>query len=141
MVKDNTVSSIILDVVIYIFLILLMIVTLYPIIYIFSVSLSSQAAFEAGKVVLWPVEPNLDAYKEIITGKTVPMSFLQAVIQHSFVHTSYFPGADNNACISVVTFKGQSSVSRSYYKADCIHNVLYSRYDSCILDSSDGWTA
>ena len=49
MVKDNTVSSIILDVVIYIFLILLMIVTLYPIIYIFSVSLSSQAAFEAGK--------------------------------------------------------------------------------------------
>ena len=80
MVKDNTVSSIILDVVIYIFLILLMIVTLYPIIYIFSVSLSSQAAFEAGKVVLWPVEPNLDAYKEIITGKTVPMSFLQAVI-------------------------------------------------------------
>ena len=80
MVKDNTVSSIILDVVIYIFLILLMIVTLYPIIYIFSVSLSSQTAFEAGKVVLWPVEPNLDAYKEIITGKTVPMSFLQAVI-------------------------------------------------------------
>lgn len=57
--------------------------------------------------------------------------------QHSFVY-SYFPGADNNACISVVAFKGQSSVSRSYYKADCIHNVLYSRYDSCILDSSDG---
>ena len=104
--ENNTVSSIILDVVIYIFLILLMIVTLYPIIYIFSVSLSSQAAFEAGKVVLWPVEPNLDAYKEIITGKTVPMSFLQAVI-NTVLYTCYFPGADNNACISVVAFKGQ----------------------------------
>ncbi len=80
MVKDNSVSSIILDIVIYIFLILLMIITLYPIIYIFSVSLSSTEAFEAGKVMLWPVQPNLDAYKEIITGKTVPMSFLQAVI-------------------------------------------------------------
>lgn len=80
MVKDNSLSSIILDIVIYVFLILLMIVILYPIIYILSVSLSSSTAFEAGKVILWPVEPNLDAYKEIITGKTVPLSFLQAVI-------------------------------------------------------------
>lgn len=80
MVKDNSVGSVILDVIIYIFLILLMIVTLYPIIYILSVSLSSTTAFEAGKVVLWPVEANLDAYKEIILGKTVPMSFLQSVI-------------------------------------------------------------
>ena len=80
MVKDNSLSSIILDIVIYVFLILLMIVILYPIIYIFSVSLSSSAAFDAGEVWLWPVQPNLDAYKEIVTGKTVPMSFLQAVI-------------------------------------------------------------
>ena len=57
-----------------------MIVTLYPIIYILSVSLSSQAAYEAGEVVLWPVGINLEAYKEVLTGGTVPMSFLQAVI-------------------------------------------------------------
>ncbi len=80
MVKDNSVSSIVLDIVIYVFLILLMIVILYPLIYILSVSLSSSAAFDAGEVILWPVEPNLEAYKEIITGKTVPLSFLQAVI-------------------------------------------------------------
>ena len=66
-----------------------MIVTLYPIIYIFSVSLSSQAAFEAGKVVLWPVEPNLDAYKEIITGKICSNVIPAGSNQHSFVY-SYF---------------------------------------------------
>lgn len=80
MVKDNSVSSIVLDIIIYVFLILLMLVILYPLIYILSVSLSSSAAFDAGEVILWPVEPNLEAYKEIITGKTVPLSFLQAVI-------------------------------------------------------------
>ncbi|HIW56903.1 MAG TPA: carbohydrate ABC transporter permease [Firmicutes bacterium] len=80
MVKDTSVSSVILDIVIYVVLILLMIVTLYPIIYILSVSLSSQAAYEAGEVVLWPVGINLEAYKEVLTGGTVPMSFLQAVI-------------------------------------------------------------
>lgn len=80
MVKDNSVSSVILDIIIYVFLILLMVVTLYPIIYILSVSLSSQTAFEAGKVVLWPVEPNLDAYWQIIQGKKIPMAFLQSVI-------------------------------------------------------------
>ncbi len=80
MVKDTSASSVILDIVIYVVLILLMIVTLYPIIYILSVSLSSQAAYEAGEVVLWPIGINLEAYKEVLTGGTVPLSFLQAVI-------------------------------------------------------------
>ena len=80
MVKDTSVSSVILDIVIYVVLILMMIVTLYPIIYILSVSLSSQAAYEAGEVDLLPVGINLEAYKEVLTGGTVPMSFLQAVI-------------------------------------------------------------
>ena len=86
MVKDNSVSSVVLDIVIYVFLILLMIVILYPIIYILSVSLSNSDAFNAGKVVLWPVAADggfgfdFEAYKEIITGRTVPMSFLQSVI-------------------------------------------------------------
>ena len=80
MVKDNSASSVILDIIIYVVLILLMIVTLYPIIYILSVSLSSQAAYEAGEVMLWPIGINLEAYRQIVTDGTVPMSFLQAVI-------------------------------------------------------------
>ena len=80
MVKDNSASSVILDIIIYVVLILLMIVTLYPIIYILSVSLSSQAAYEAGEVMLWPIGINLEAYRQVVTDGTVPMSFLQAVI-------------------------------------------------------------
>ena len=51
MIKDNWISSKILDVVIYVSLIILMIITLYPIIYIFSVSVSSTTAYESGRVV------------------------------------------------------------------------------------------
>ncbi len=86
MVKDNSFSSILLDVIIYVSLILLMIITLYPIIYIFSVSVSSTTAYESGRVLLLPVEFNLEAYKVVLKAGTVPRSFLNSVI-YTVVYT------------------------------------------------------
>lgn len=86
MVKDNSLSSRILDIVIYVSLILLMIVTLYPIIYIFSVSVSSTTAYESGRVIFLPVEFNLEAYKVILKAGTIPRSFVNSVI-YTVVYT------------------------------------------------------
>lgn len=86
MIKDNSISSKILDVVIYVSLIILMIVTLYPIIYIFSVSVSSTTAYESGRVVFLPVEFNLEAYKVILEAGTIPRSFINSVI-YTVVYT------------------------------------------------------
>lgn len=86
MVKDNSLSSKILDIVIYVSLILLMIITLYPIIYIFSVSVSSTTAYESGRVVFLPVEFNLEAYKVILKAGTIPRSFVNSVI-YTVVYT------------------------------------------------------
>lgn len=86
MIKDNSISSKILDVVIYVSLIILMIITLYPIIYIFSVSVSSTTAYESGRVVFLPVEFNLEAYKVILEAGTIPRSFLNSVI-YTVVYT------------------------------------------------------
>ena len=80
MVKDNSISAKVLDVIIYITLIFLMIVVLYPIIYIFSVSVSSQQAYESGKVVFLPVDFNIETYKIIFEAGTVPRSFLNSVL-------------------------------------------------------------
>jgi putative aldouronate transport system permease protein len=80
MVKDTSISSKILDIVIYVSLIALMIVTLYPIIYILSVSLSSSEAYESGKVVLLPVGTNLGAYKVVFKAGTVPRAFFNSVL-------------------------------------------------------------
>lgn len=86
MVKDNSISSRVLDVIIYVSLIFLMIVTLYPIIYIFSVSVSSTTAYESGRVFFLPVEFNLEAYKVIFEAGTVPRSFVNSVI-YTIVYT------------------------------------------------------
>lgn len=86
MIKDNSISSKILDVVIYVSLIILMIITLYPIIYIFSVSVSSTTAYESGRVVFLPVEFNLEAYKVILEAGTIPRSFINSVI-YTVVYT------------------------------------------------------
>lgn len=87
MIKDNSISSKILDVVIYVSLIILMIITLYPIIYIFSVSVSSTTAYESGRVVFLPVEFNLEAYKVILEAGTIPRSFINSVI-YTVVYTA-----------------------------------------------------
>ena len=68
------------DIVIYVSLILLIVITLYPIIYILSVSLSSSEAYESGRVVFLPVDFNLDAYKVVFKAGTVPRSLLNSVI-------------------------------------------------------------
>lgn len=80
MVKDNSISSKVLDIIIYISLIFLMIVILYPIIYIFSVSVSSTTAYESGRVIFLPVEFNLEAYKIIFEAGTIPRSFVNSVL-------------------------------------------------------------
>ncbi|MGN0149564.1 MAG: carbohydrate ABC transporter permease [Clostridia bacterium] len=86
MVQDNSLSSKILDIVIYVSLIFLMIVTLYPIIYIFSVSVSSTTAYESGRVFFLPVEFNLEAYKVIFEAGTIPRSFVNSVV-YTVVYT------------------------------------------------------
>ena len=68
------------DIIIYVSLIFLMIVTLYPIIYIFSVSVSSTTAYESGRVIFLPVEFNLEAYKVILEAGTIPRSFVNSVV-------------------------------------------------------------
>lgn len=87
MVEDKSISSRVLDIVIYVTLILLLIVTLYPIIYIFSVSVSSTTAYESGRVFFLPVEFNLEAYKVIIKAGTIPRSFVNSVI-YTVVYTA-----------------------------------------------------
>lgn len=87
MVEDKSISSKVLDIVIYVTLILLLIVTLYPIIYIFSVSVSSTTAYESGRVFFLPVEFNLEAYKVIMKAGTIPRSFVNSVI-YTVVYTA-----------------------------------------------------
>ena len=52
--------------VVYTVLTLFTLAALYPFVNVLAVSFSSSRAVGAGKVVLWPVEPNADAYRQLL---------------------------------------------------------------------------
>lgn len=85
-----------------IFLILLTLVILYPIIYVISASFSSTDAVRTGKVVLFPKELSLDAYKYLFEDKFIWISYLNSI---------FYTVVGTLACM-VVTICGAYPLSR-----------------------------
>jgi len=83
MIKDNSVSSKTLDIIVHITMLVVLLITLYPILYVFAASLSSASANDRGIVSIFPREFTLESYKMIWKAKTVPYSFLNSVIYTS----------------------------------------------------------
>ncbi|MBM0064842.1 carbohydrate ABC transporter permease [Alkalicoccobacillus gibsonii] len=65
---------------VYTFLVLVLIIVLYPIVYIVSSSLSSAEAVTAGEVWLWPVDLSFAGYKEVLTNPDVLRGFKNSII-------------------------------------------------------------
>lgn len=63
------------DILVRILVVIAVIICLYPFIYVVSVSISSGAAVNAGKVVLWPVDLNFDVFKLVINYKELWTSY------------------------------------------------------------------
>lgn len=59
----------------YLILTLLLIIILYPLIYVLSASFSSGQAVSSGRVWLWPVEPTLAGYEAIFKNRMVLVGF------------------------------------------------------------------
>lgn len=80
MVKDNSISSKVLTFIIHIVMLIVIIVTLYPVLHICASSFSSASANDRGIVGILPKEFNLDAYKMIWEARLVPKSLINSVI-------------------------------------------------------------
>ncbi|SDD14482.1 putative aldouronate transport system permease protein [Paenibacillus sp. UNCCL117] len=80
MIRDQSLSSKLLDVVVHAVVIIVLIVTIYPVLYVLSASLSSPEAYNLGKVTIFPVDVTMKAYRLIWEAKTVPRSFLNSVV-------------------------------------------------------------
>ena len=63
----------------YVMLSLVLIIVLYPLIYVVSASFSSSSAVLSGRVWLWPVEPTLDGYKAVFKNAMVIKGFMNTV--------------------------------------------------------------
>lgn len=79
MIKDNSLSSKILTVVIHITLILLVALTLFPVLHVLAVSLSSTHAYTSGMVSIFPREITFEAYRSIWRQGSVPRGYLNTI--------------------------------------------------------------
>ncbi len=64
----------------YVFFVICAIITLFPLIYVISMSLSSSNAINSGKVFLFPVDVTLASYKNIIEDGQILIAFKNTVI-------------------------------------------------------------
>ena len=86
-IKQNT-SGQIFDFTVVIILALVVCITLYPVLYIFSLSISSVTAIEKREVWLFPVGFNIDSYKLLVQHKELPRSFLNSIV-YTTLGTAY----------------------------------------------------
>ena len=56
-----------------------LIVTLYPLIYVVSSSFSSAEAVSTGKVVLWPVDFSLEGYKTVFAHRYISSAYRNTI--------------------------------------------------------------
>ncbi len=64
-------------------LVIFLLLVLYPIIYIISASFSSGRAVSTGRVILWPIEPNIEGYKAIFKHKQILTGFKNTIFYTS----------------------------------------------------------
>jgi len=75
------------DLVNHLFLLLLVLVVLYPLIYILSSSFSSKDAVVSGEVWLWPVDLSLEGYKAVFRNKMIMTGYANSFF-YMFVGTA-----------------------------------------------------
>lgn len=78
--KEHSLSSTILDIIIYTSLFFLVILTLYPVLNVLAVSFSSESAYSKGIITIFPKEFTFESYRMILSAGVVPNSFKNSVI-------------------------------------------------------------
>lgn len=72
---QDTIGDKVLEWITTIILVILLIVVAYPVIFVVSASFSSGTALTSGRVLLWPVEPTISAYKVVFGMKDILLGY------------------------------------------------------------------
>ncbi|MGM1048003.1 MAG: carbohydrate ABC transporter permease [Bacillota bacterium] len=86
MKNQESLASKLFDVLNILFMILLVIVMVYPMVYVFSASISNNALVASGAVLLWPKDITLIAYEQLIYNPDLWVSYWNT-IRYAFVQT------------------------------------------------------
>lgn len=86
MKKQESFASKLFDVFNILFMIVLIMVMAYPMVYVFSASISNNAMVASGAVLLWPKKITLIAYEQLIYNPDLWVSYWNT-IRYTFLHT------------------------------------------------------
>lgn len=86
MKKQESFASKLFDVFNVLFMIMLIMVMAYPMVYVFSASISNNAMVASGAVLLWPKKITLIAYEQLIYNPDLWVSYWNT-IRYTFLHT------------------------------------------------------
>lgn len=84
----ETIASRLFDGFNYAIMILLIIVMVYPMVYVFSASISDNALVASGEVLLWPKAVTLIAYKQLVSNPDLWLSYWNT-IRYTAVHVVF----------------------------------------------------
>jgi putative aldouronate transport system permease protein len=86
--QKNSTEDKVFDIVINTLVILATIITMYPMYYVVLASISDPTALNTGKVFLWPVKPDLGAYRHILNDSRIWVGYLNTII-YTFFGTAF----------------------------------------------------
>ena len=78
--KNSSTGDKVFIILVYVLLSAVMLIVLYPLIYIISASFSDPQAVVSGKVVLWPVDVTLRGYKAVFKNPKIITGFINSFI-------------------------------------------------------------
>lgn len=78
--KNSSMGDKVFIILVYVLLSAVMLIVLYPLIYIISASFSDPQAVVSGKVVLWPVDVTLRGYKAVFKNPKIITGFINSFI-------------------------------------------------------------
>ena len=119
--KKKSVEDIILDVIIYSILILLAIVTFYPMWYVVVASFSSGSYIISQEILLWPGDFNLEAYKLTFRHPLLVKSFGNSLMVLAL-------GLPINIVLTVLAGYFMSSTTKVYWKKPIIYMILFTMF-------------
>ncbi len=82
--NNNSKSDKIFQMVINLLTLLIAVITLYPLIYVVSASISAPTHILSGKVWLWPVDINFNAYRRVFTSGNILTGYRNTLIYAGF---------------------------------------------------------
>ncbi|WNQ10152.1 carbohydrate ABC transporter permease [Paenibacillus aurantius] len=84
----SSLGSKVFDVLNTVFMLLLVVIMVYPLVYVFSASISDNAMVVSGQVVLWPKSINLEAYNRLVVNPDIWISYWNT-IRYTVVQTFF----------------------------------------------------